>query len=57
MEEAKRRELRVVGVFQLSKDMKNNSSLIAADGLHPSAMEYAEWEKVIFPAALELLEK
>ena len=57
MEEAKRRELRVVGVFQLSKDMKNDSSLIAADGLHPSAREYAEWEKVIFPAALELLGK
>jgi len=57
IEEAKRRELRVVGVFQLSKEMKNDSSLIAADGLHPSAREYAEWEKVIFPAALELLEK
>ena len=57
MEEAKRRELRVVGVFQLSKEMKSDSSLIAADGLHPSAREYAEWEKVIFPAALELLRK
>ena len=57
MEEAKRRELRVIGVFQLSKEMKNDSSLIAADGLHPSAREYAEWEKVIFPAALELLGK
>jgi acyl-CoA thioesterase I len=57
IEEAKRRELRVVGVFQLSKEMKNDSSLIAADGLHPSAREYAEWEKVIFPAALELLRK
>ena len=57
MEEAKRRELRVVGVFQVSKEMKNDSSLIAADGLHPSAREYAEWEKVIFPAALELLAK
>jgi lysophospholipase L1-like esterase len=57
MEEAKRRELRVVGVFQLSKEMKNDSSLIAGDGLHPSAREYAEWEKVIFPAALELLRK
>jgi acyl-CoA thioesterase I len=57
IEEAKRRELRVVGVFQLSKEMKNDPSLIAADGLHPSAREYAEWEKVIFPAALELLTK
>jgi hypothetical protein len=32
-------------------------SLVAADGLHPSAKEYAEWEKVIFPAAFELLKK
>jgi lysophospholipase L1-like esterase len=57
VEEAKRRGLRVVGVFALSKEMKNDPSLVAADGLHPSAAEYAEWEKIIFPAALELLTK
>jgi lysophospholipase L1-like esterase len=55
-EEAKKRGLRVVDVFPLSKAM-NNSSLVAVDGLHPSAKEYAEWEKIIFPAALELLTK
>lgn len=54
-EEAKKRELRVVDVFPVSKAMKNNPSLVAADGLHPSAKEYAEWEKLIFPAALQLL--
>lgn len=56
-EEAKKRGLRVVDVFPASKAMKDDSSLVAVDGLHPSAKEYAEWEKLIFPAALELLKK
>jgi lysophospholipase L1-like esterase len=56
-DEAKKRSLKVVDVFPTSKAMKNDPSLIAADGLHPSAKEYAEWEKLIFPAAFELLEK
>jgi lysophospholipase L1-like esterase len=54
-EDAKKRDLRVVDIFDLSKKVKDNPSLVAADGLHPSAKEYAEWERVIFPAALELL--
>lgn len=56
-EEAMKRGLRVVDVFQLSKRMDNDPTLVAADGLHPSAKAYAEWEKIIFPAALELLKK
>jgi len=35
--------------------MGQDKSLVAKDGLHPSAKEYAEWEKIIFPAAMELL--
>jgi lysophospholipase L1-like esterase len=54
-EEAKKRGLPVVDVFPLSKKMGEDKSLVAKDGLHPSAKEYAEWEKIIFPAALELL--
>ena len=54
-EEAKKRGLRVVDIFGLSEKVKDNPSLVAGDGLHPSAKEYAEWEKVIFPVALELL--
>ena len=57
VEEAKKRGLRVVDVCPLSKKMHDDTSLVAADGLHPSAKEYAEWEKIIFPAALELLKK
>jgi acyl-CoA thioesterase I len=55
--ESNKRGLRVVDVFELSKKMGDDASLVAADGLHPSAKGYAEWEKIIFPAALELLTK
>ena len=54
-EEAKKRGLKVVDVFPLSQWVKNDPSLVGPDGLHPSAKEYAEWEKIIFPAALDLL--
>ena len=56
-EEARKRGLSVVDVFPPSKKMGEDKSLVAKDGLHPSAKEYAEWEKIIFPAALELLKK
>ena len=56
-EEAVRRGQRIVDVFALSQGMRDDPSLVAKDGLHPSAKEYAEWEKIIFPTALELLAK
>ena len=31
-----------------SKEAATNSSLIAADGLHPSATEYTRWAKLLF---------
>ena len=54
-EEAKNRGLPVVDIFPLSKKMGEDKSLVAKDGLHPSAKEYAEWETIIFPVALKLL--
>ena len=54
-EEAPKRGLRAVDVFPTSKEMRDDPSLVAADGLHPSAKEYAEWEKIIFPVVFELL--
>jgi acyl-CoA thioesterase I len=54
-EEARKRGLEVVDIFPLSKKMGQDKSLVAKDGLHPSAKAYAEWEKIIFPPALELL--
>jgi acyl-CoA thioesterase I len=56
-EEARKRGLNVVDIFPLSKKMGEDKSLVAKDGLHPSAKEYAEWEKITFPAALELLRR
>jgi len=56
-EEARKRGLDVVDIFPLSKKMGEDKSLVAKDGLHPSAKAYAEWEKIIFPAALELLKQ
>jgi acyl-CoA thioesterase-1 len=56
-EESTKRGLRIVDVFQLSKQMGTDRALVAADGLHPSVKEYAAWEKIIFPAALELLKR
>src|SRR5258708_2242936 len=52
-EESAKRGLRVVDVFAISQKMRDDLSLVAADGLHPSAKAYAEWERIIFPAALE----
>ena len=57
IEEAHKRGLKVVDIFPLSKKMGQDKSLVAKDGLHPSAKAYAEWEKIIFPAAVELLKQ
>ena len=54
-EAATKRSVRVVDVFPPSGKMHHDPSLVARDGLHPSPKEYAEWEKVIFPTARELL--
>ncbi len=53
--EAKKRNLPLVDIYDLSKAMKEDASLVAADGLHPSGKEYALWEKLIFKEALTLL--
>lgn len=55
--EAKKRGLVCVDIFPVSQQMKNNQDLVAADGLHPSAKEYAIWETLIFPEAKKLLDK
>ena len=57
VEESNKRGLRVVDVFPISKKMRDDPSLVAPDGLHPSGKEYAEWEKIIFSVGFELLTK
>ncbi len=56
-EEAERGGLRLVDIFPLSEQMGKDSSLVAGDGLHPSAKAYAAWADLIFPVARELLGK
>jgi lysophospholipase L1-like esterase len=55
--EAKKRNLRCVDIYPLSKYMKESKDLVAEDGLHPSAKEYALWEKMILPEAVKVLKK
>jgi len=54
-EEAKQRGLPLVDIFDLTKKMGGDAALIAKDGLHPSAKEYALWEELILPEAVKLL--
>ena len=54
--EGVKRNLPVADVFAISQRDGGDSSLIAADGLHPSAKQYAMWEQeAIFPAVKKLL--
>jgi acyl-CoA thioesterase I len=55
LEEAKKRNLKTVDLFEESKKMGNDKSLVSADGLHPSAKEYANWEMLIYPVVQAVL--
>jgi acyl-CoA thioesterase-1 len=55
MDEAKKRDLKTVDIFEKSKEMGRDNSLIAGDGLHPSYKEYAIWESMIYPVASVML--
>jgi lysophospholipase L1-like esterase len=35
--------------------MKTNSALVADDGLHPSALEYAQWVALLAPQVAAVL--
>jgi len=53
--EAKKRKLKTVDLFEVSKKMGTNPDLVSADGLHPSAKGYAVWESSIYPVVFSLL--
>lgn len=57
LDEAKKRKLVTVDIFEVSKKMKDDPSLVAEDGLHPSAKEYAVWESLILPEVKKCLNK
>jgi acyl-CoA thioesterase I len=56
-EEAEKRKLGLVDLFEVSKQMGKDSSLVSDDELHPSAKEYAIWETLIYPAVYQVLKK
>ena len=56
-DEAVKRKIKCVDIFPLSLEMKGKPELVAADGLHPSAKEYALWEKIIYPAVHQTLQQ
>ncbi len=46
----------VVDLYNVSRGMKDDSSLVSSDGLHPSAKEYAVWEKFIYPTVHQIMQ-
>lgn len=56
-DEAQKREVTVIDVFTPSKEMQFNSLLVAKDGLHPTAQEYAAWATIVFPVARQALSR
>jgi lysophospholipase L1-like esterase len=44
-----------VDIIPISREAKNDPSLIAPDGLHPSGKMYAEWAGLALPVVLEIL--
>ena len=48
---------RYVDITAISRKAATDPSLVAADGLHPSARMYAQWVDVILPIARDALKK
>ena len=55
IQEAQKRKLQVFDLYPISQDFGKDPSLIASDGLHPSAKGYAMWADFIGPEAEGLL--
>jgi acyl-CoA thioesterase I len=54
--EAKVRGLLVADIFYISQQLASQQGMLATDGLHPSADQYAIWLRTIQPVILESLE-
>jgi lysophospholipase L1-like esterase len=54
-DEAQKAGVRYVDVTPVSRDAAEDSTLIAADGLHPSGKMYAAWVQLTLPEALDIL--
>ncbi len=54
-QEADKRSVTVIDLFDISKAMRDDPTLLSPDQLHPSAKEYKIWEQLIFPVAYDKL--
>lgn len=53
--ETRKAGAKYVDVTPISRMALKNTSLIAADGLHPSGKMYAEWARLALPSAISIL--
>lgn len=56
-EESARAGVKYVDITAESREAKNDRSLVADDGLHPSGTMYAKWTALALPAAREVFGK
>ncbi|MBI3151301.1 MAG: SGNH/GDSL hydrolase family protein [Chloroflexi bacterium] len=56
LDESQKAGVHYVDVTPVSREAVANPSLLAGDGLHPSAEMYAEWARLALPIAIEILE-
>jgi lysophospholipase L1-like esterase len=55
-EESEKAGVHYVDITPGSRRARNDNSLIAADGLHPSGKMYSEWARLAYPTVLKTLE-
>jgi lysophospholipase L1-like esterase len=46
-----------VDITPISREAKNDPSLIARDGLHPSSSQYLKWDQLLAPLVLNVIKK
>ncbi len=46
-----------IDITPISRDAKDNASLVARDGLHPSSIQYLKWDQMLVPLVLNMLKK
>ncbi len=56
LQETQNMGARYVNITAISREAKNDETLVAADGLHPSGKMYKRWVEKILPEAKEILE-
>ncbi|MDX1373169.1 MAG: GDSL-type esterase/lipase family protein [Nitrososphaeraceae archaeon] len=56
-EQCELRNILFINVTDISRELGDGSLALAPDKLHPSAYQYGEWVKIIFPEVLQLVDQ